>query len=65
VTRELSPDPNDPRERIVILRDLGGHVVDAAHPDLTLSLKLKATDESPVPPARETPQSHGSETLTE
>ncbi len=65
LTRELSPDPSDPREKIVILPDLAGHVVDAAHPDLTLSLKLMATDESPIPPVKANPNDDGDKALAQ
>jgi len=53
ITRELAGDPHDPREKLVLCRELGGHVIDAEHPDLTLTLTLAGTDEPLVPPPAE------------
>jgi len=50
ISRKQTADARDPRERIVVSPQLGGHSVTAEHKDLTLSLELGPNKEMPAPP---------------
>ncbi|MFP4026323.1 MAG: hypothetical protein ACLFWL_00840 [Candidatus Brocadiia bacterium] len=51
ILRKLCDSAEDPPQTVVVSPNLGGHKITAKNPDLDLALKLRQTNEKPIPPA--------------